>query len=215
MTVNHLSDCLDQYMDRELPPAGHVLIETHIAGCASCRALLERELNLRHALQQLPVAAPHNDFYRRAMTRAMRSGHAAGAAPWTTAAAAALAASVATWFIAGPTGQFNFPQATSPVLAVTMAAYESRTIHLVFESPTDMSNARLRVQLPPGVQLASYGDRQDLHWKTHIRQGKNLLPLDLILRGSNGGDLVAQLSHAGKRKTFRVTINVSTRRNYT
>lgn len=215
MDCSQLARCLNEYMDREIPDADRVVLDQHIQGCAPCQGLLAREQRLRQALHQIPVAGPSDDFYGHAMARAVQPVRPARLAHWKAAATAALAASVATWFITAHDSLVTTPQATSPVATITMAMDETRTINLVFNSESAIDDARLSLRLPPGVELATYRDRQEFRWKTHLHAGNNMLPLDLVVRDGAGGDLIARLSHAGDHKTFRVRVTVLTRSNIT
>jgi hypothetical protein len=132
------------------------------------------------------------------------------------AATAALAASAATWFVTGHISPTTAaPPMATPVATVTMTRQEIRTIQLVFNSEAAMNDAQLSLQLPSGVELARHRNRRDFLWNTRLQTGKNILPLDLVVREGAGGELVARLSHAGKMKTFRINVAVSTRSEYT
>lgn len=215
MDCNQLARCLNEYMDREIPDSERVVLGQHVEGCASCQGLLAREQRLRLAMHQIPVAGPSADFYRHAMTRAVQPLRPTRRVHWMAAATAALAASVATWFITSHVSAVMTPPTVSPVATITMAMDEPRTVKLVFNSESAIDDARLSLQLPPGVELASHRDRREFRWKTHLRPGNNILPLDLVVRDGAGGDLVARLSHAGDHKTFRVRVTVFSRSNIT
>lgn len=211
MTCNQLARCLDQYLDGDVPEADRAGLDQHIQDCASCQALLARELRLRQALRQLPVAAPRPELYDHAMAHAAQAGRRSRLANWKVATAAALAASLATWFVIGQFSGFTTPPAVSPVAEVTMAMNETRTIQLVFNSERVIDDARLSLRLPPGVELANHRNRQDFNWKTRLHPGNNTLPLELVVRDGAGGDLVARLSHGGDQKTFRVKVTILAR----
>lgn len=53
----HLDDALSAYLDDELAPAARREAETHLAGCADCRAELDDVAAARHAIRILPVHA--------------------------------------------------------------------------------------------------------------------------------------------------------------
>lgn len=213
MDCNRLARSLDSYMDHDLPDADRVALEEHIPGCACCQNLLLREQRLRQRLQLSPVPQ-RRGFYAMALARATQPRLPSRFSTWKAATAAALAASVATWFLTGNLLQLQQPEAVSPVAGVTMAMYESRTINLVFDSATDIANARLALTLPSGIELASHGHRRSINWKTQLRAGRNVLPLDLVVRGGSGGNLVARLSSEGKEKTFRMQFTIAKRSNH-
>ena len=211
MTCNRLAQCLDQYVDGDVPRIDRAALEQHIRDCAFCQGLLLREQQMRQVLRQLPVPEPRPDFYGRAMAQVMQTRRRARLANGTVATAAALAASLATWFIVGHFSELTAPRVDSPVAAVTMAIDETRTIQLVFNSEHAIDDARLSLLLPPGVELVNHRNRQHFHWKTRLHPGNNTLPLQLIVRDGAGGDLVARLTHAGDQKTFRVKVTILSR----
>jgi hypothetical protein len=213
MNCNQLAGSLDRYLDRDLPDADRTVLDRHVQDCAICQGLLAREQRMRRALRQLPVPEPGTDFYRRAMAGATQPARPARLAHWKVGATAAIAASLATWFMVPHISDVTVPQAEAPVATVTMAMNETRTIHLVFNSRSGIDDARLRLQLPPGIELANHGDRREFRWKTRLRPGNNTMPLELVVRDGAGGDLIAQLSHAGDQKTFRVKVTIFTRSN--
>jgi anti-sigma factor RsiW len=51
----HLDDTLSAYLDDELAPAARREAETHLAGCAGCRAELDEVSAARRAIRILPV----------------------------------------------------------------------------------------------------------------------------------------------------------------
>jgi hypothetical protein len=214
MTCNQLALSLDQYMDGEVLGLDRAALDRHIQQCAVCKKLLAREQRLRQDLRQLPAAEPSPDFFRNAMANTVRAGRRTRTATWLVATTAALAASLATWFVIGQFSGLAAPKADSPVATVTMAMDETRTIQLVFNSERAIDDARLSLQLPPGVELAKHGDRQHFNWKTRLHPGNNTLPLELVVRDGAGGDLVARLTHAGDQKTFRVKVTIATRSNH-
>jgi anti-sigma factor RsiW len=57
----HLDDALSAYLDDELAPAARREAESHLAGCAGCRAELDDVASARQAIRILPVhAAPRS-----------------------------------------------------------------------------------------------------------------------------------------------------------
>jgi hypothetical protein len=54
---------LSEYLDGELGPAERAACEAHLAGCASCRALLDDLARLQRAARALPARPPERDLW--------------------------------------------------------------------------------------------------------------------------------------------------------
>jgi anti-sigma factor RsiW len=60
------------YLDQELGPAERTELETHLAGCETCRTALAAERRLSGALASLPAVEPPRDFEARFWARVAR-----------------------------------------------------------------------------------------------------------------------------------------------
>jgi hypothetical protein len=87
---------LDEYLDGELAEADRASTESHVAGCAPCRAELEKGRKLEALLRRVPAGAPPDAerFLSEVRSRSRRP------APWRLAAAAALIAAAGAAFFA-------------------------------------------------------------------------------------------------------------------
>lgn len=207
MACNRLNDCLDAYLDGDIAASELEALEEHVRGCPVCTELLVRERRMERALREHPVAEPGDEFFEKALVVSAASDSARDRrrSRWAVGAGSALAAGLAIWLAVIP--QLRTPEPpVSPVATVTLALHETRTIKLVFGSETEIQHARLSLSLPPGVELAGHEGRQEIHWKTSLHPGKNVLPLELILQEGSGGDIVARLEQKDKQKTFVVRI---------
>lgn len=210
MGCNRLASCLDVFLDDEIPEDDRRALESHVRDCADCGTLLARERRLQRALKAQPVPEPGADVLERALSNAVARGTRHRRSRWLTATiGGALAAGFALWIAIGAFQQ-QLPASppAPPVASVTMTLHETRTIQLVFAAPAEMENARLSLSLPPGVELVGHDGRREIRWRTKLQPGKNVLPLALVVREGHGGELVAQLKHGARQKTFRVRVMV-------
>jgi hypothetical protein len=84
----------------------------------------------------------------------------------------------------------------------------SKTINLVFNCPIDMEQAELTIILPENIELAAFPGRRRLTWETDLKEGGNLLPLEIITsRPSGSATITARIEH--KRKSRIQTLNVN------
>jgi hypothetical protein len=91
---------------------------------------------------------------------------------------------------------------------VALTLDRPENVRLMFNSAKALKGATVNLALPENVELVGYGDRRELSWQTDLREGGNLMQLPLIVRGVTKDELVAQLSHDGSSKTFRLKIEV-------
>lgn len=61
----HPGELLSAYLDDEVTTVERAQVETHLASCASCRADLDEESEIRSAVRGLPVVDPPFGFYER------------------------------------------------------------------------------------------------------------------------------------------------------
>ena len=210
MSCNRLGQRVDAYLDGDLPAGERAELDEHLRGCAACGSLLAREQRLQRALRAQPVPVPTAGHFEQMLTLAVQSGSRRPLARKRHAmVGAALAAGLAV--LAGVSflhQQAGTSPATEMVASVTMTLHETRTVRLVFSAPVDMNEARLTLILPTGVELDGREGRQQVRWKTRLRRGKNVLPLNLVVRAGSGGVLLARLDHGDRHKIFRVRVLV-------
>lgn len=171
----------------------------------------QQEQALQALLKDYPAPEAAEGFYDQALARATHEGARRQRNRWIlTGFGSAVAAGIALWFVAGflltaP----DLPSADAEIPGVTMTLEEPRTINLVFASATTLDSARLTVTLPEGVELAGFPGRREITWQTSLKEGKNLLPLELIAISSSGGEVLARLEHNDRERTFRLRVEVS------
>ena len=210
MTCTRISQQLDDYLERDLPAAELVRLNAHLESCGDCQQAVSRERALRQALQEFPVAGPSEGFYTRALAKAAQSeSHNGRTRLWGMSLASAVAAGLAIWLFAGTF--LSTPTITPPadIPGVSIALNDSHTVNLVFSSETALADARLVVELPPGIELEGFEGRREIRWRTDLREGRNVLPLQLVANSGLGGELIARLEHERKSKIFRVNVTVS------
>lgn len=213
MACPQLKDKLDDYVDGELPAAARGALEAHLAECASCRETVGRERKLRSMLEDYGNAAvplPDAGYFDAALRRAAEVGGRQRRQRWLmTGLGGAVAASLAVWIVTS--APLVTPGPAEPpvdgIPAVTMAVLEPRTVNLVFSAAAALEDARLTIELPPGVELEGFPGHQRVSWTTSLRPGANLLPLTLIASERAEGQLLhARLELGEDGSSFYVRI---------
>jgi len=211
MSCTQIRTAIDQLLDGTLPPAEALELREHAAGCPDCAAGLAAAERIRAALKVYPVEAPLEGFEDRVIGRAIarstrpaKSRHAVAGA-----LAAACAASVLTFLLVGPLGEpvTEPPSDALPVVAMTIDM--PRTINLVFDSSAAFADVSLVVELPFGFEIAGHAGRREVAWRTSMRAGKNVLPLELVATAAAQGELVARFRRGGDEKVFRVLVDAA------
>jgi anti-sigma factor RsiW len=203
MECRDLALQLDDLLDGRLDAARQKPVQEHLGRCPDCRRRHEHAVAVREAVRKLSPPAMHPGFIDQALSRATRAA-AGGARPmWRPVLGTALAASLV---LGVALGVFLATRPAVQTVALTLDRPE--TVRLMFNSAKALKGATVNLALPENVELVGYGGRRDLSWQTDLREGGNLMQLPLIVRGATKDELVAQLSHDGSSKTFRLKIEV-------
>ncbi len=190
----------------------------HLVDCESCRDA-QLAAGLLRVERARPVPPPRPGAFERAIAAATRgarpvppsrvdarprSGFWAGLAvgSGTMAAAAALA-----WAVLVARDAPTLPQieaATTP--QVTLALYEPHDVNIAVDTPSPLTDAEIRVVLTGAIELDGFKNQRELRWRTNLDAGANQLTLPIIATGSGGGQLLVEVQHGQKRRTFVVDV---------
>lgn len=211
MKCTDLQNILDEYLDDAISPAERKTVESHIEHCSSCQQVLEENKAIRHALRSLPIEEASSDFEDKMFTAVRRHYGADRNRPgrrhsgnrFITGFTTAIAASLALWFAS----TMYTPQLDqeSPHV-VNLAMNQVRTVKLMFEAPTDLTEVTLSIELPENIELEGYAGMNQLTWQASLNKGQNVLALPVIAIGDGQGELVAQLNYGDRTKQFHVVL---------
>ncbi len=209
MNCNQHTENLNQYLDGELEWVLLREFESHTADCRECDAALMRKRELRQALKSMPVQPPETGFYDRVLEQTVRTTHRNETLFWTSAGiGGAVAAGITAWLILAL--PVNIPENTEqPLLdTVTISLNVERTVRVSFDSVGGLQAATIILQLPPGIEISGYEDRSEIKWAATVHPGKNILELPIVVRSGLGGNIVVQIEHDGKAKSFEFAVTV-------
>jgi hypothetical protein len=184
----------------------------HLAECASCQAA-------RHAVVALDAergqAVPRlvEGAFERALARAVQRPAPvarSGRGFWLgTVVGGALAASVAVavtvWWVRPQPASMS--AAANP--RVELALHEVRAINVSLDSPEALQGAEIHVVLTGAVGLEGFAEQRELRWTTDLDRGVNQLTLPLIALGPRGGQVMVEVQHGDKRRTFVVDVQTT------
>lgn len=206
-------------------------LEAHIEQCARCADELKRRRRLLDALRALPAPRPSAGFFEKAVATAVQTASekandttpvdfhrrrtdlppkpSYATALQSLAAAVVVALLLGSLWMAGH--DVTAPETGLPAIELIRGAVTP--IKLAFSSETALTDARLSLSLPVGVELVGYQGRTDISWNTDLAVGTNVLRLPLVgrLPGDHGDAdlLVAKIEHASGAKIFQLHVTVT------
>jgi hypothetical protein len=184
---------------------------THVAGCADCRAAL-RALEALRTLRDEPAPIAAEGAIERAIDEALtrapsqiyRRGFWSGLASGAALAATLAAVAVGLWLRAvdddGP----------ASVPAVSVALNQPRDVTVMLESAEPLAGAEVHVEIRGALALDGYAGQRELRWSTNLDRGVNQLTLPIVALASSGGQVLVEVTHGDKRRTFVLDVRAST-----
>jgi len=183
------------------------LAREHAAACPDCRAVVMSVHALRLvSMVPTPEAAP--GAFERMMSRVVAGQSSAPQRParfWHgvgvgAAVAAGLAFAVVTWLPSSdePTDT-GTPQ-------LSLRVNETRDVSISLTTNEAMRDAEIHVSLNGSIGLDGYAGERELKWLTDLDAGTNQLTIPIVATGTEGGQLLVEVTHGGKRRTFLVDV---------
>jgi hypothetical protein len=199
-------ELLTQSADNENAAERRIAAE-HAATCSACRSAVEAVQYLR-AEGLSPVPRLRTEAFAQAMAAATRDRAPRTARMPTFLSGlglgAALAASAAIAIVMLMPG-FD-PREDSATPQITLAAKEQRDISISLASTEVLEDAEIHVVLSGPIELFGYAGQRELRWRTNLDRGPNQLTLPVLANGMGRGQLLVEVVHGEKRRTFVVDI---------
>ena len=85
---------------------------------------------------------------------------------------------------------------------VRLALNEPHAVTVTLESAEPLLAADVRVELRGAVALDGYDGQRELRWQTDLDRGVNQLTLPVVALGASGGQVLVEVTHGDKRRTF-------------
>jgi len=191
----------------------------HLAECEPCRDA-QLAAGMLRAERARSVPPPRPGAFERAIAAATRGaavpapaaaapsarrgGFWAGLAVGSGAMAAAAAIAWAAFVLDEAPSMPKREAATTP--QVTLALYEPQDVSIAVDAPSALMDAEIRVVLTGAIELDGFEDQRELRWRTNLDAGANQLTLPVIATGAGGGQLLVEVAHGQKRRTFIVDV---------
>lgn len=175
----------------------------HVTSCDECRAAL-RAVEALRSLRHEPLPVVDDDAASRAIDFAVayepdkryRPGFVGGMVSGLALAAAIATVAFGLWLrdVDGIDGAV-LPQ-------VRIALNQPHAVTVTLESPDALLAADVRVELRGAVALDGYEGQRELRWQTDLDRGVNQLTLPVVALGASGGQVLVEVTHGDKRRTF-------------
>lgn len=210
MNCTQLKNMLDDYLDGSLSAVQLMYVQSHLNCCDECQSIFAQAQKLTRSLKDLPIP-PAKAGYEDRMLKFLdktRPGQTRQSQKnnWLVAGfSGAITATLTLWLVFSPLSIFSTN--TENMSTVNLLVQEKKTIDLVFNLASDLTDATLTIELPEKIEVSGYPGKRQLAWETSFKKGANRLALPLIGIEVNSGILTARLSQKGITKTFRVRIN--------
>jgi len=179
----------------------------HAATCTACRGAVEAVQYLREEGLS-PVPRIRAEAFAQAMAAATKR-----AAPGPTrmlpfwsglGLGAALAAGIAIAIVTLIPRFDSSQESATPQL--TLAVSEERNVSISVASPEALEDAEIHVVLSGPIELRGFEGQRELRWRANLERGANQLTLPLVAKGMGTGQLLVEVVHGEKRRTFVVDI---------
>jgi hypothetical protein len=92
---------------------------------------------------------------------------------------------------------------------ISMALNETRDVNISVEAPTALPDAEIRVVLTGAIELAGFEGQKELRWRTDLAAGPNQLRLPIVALGGVGGQLLVEVQHGERHRTFVVDVKAT------
>jgi hypothetical protein len=188
----------------------------HISTCGDCREA-RRAVTALAAERRRSVPAPPAGALERAVnaaTAAARARPKRASAPragfWLGmglggSLAAALALAWIVWAPGTESGAKAMPE-------IALALNETREVNIAVDAPAPLADAEIHVVLTGAIGLAGFEGQKELRWHTDLAAGANQLTLPIVALGPVGGQLVVEVQHGERHRTFVVDVKADGRR---
>ena len=178
----------------------------HAGECADCQAAL-RAVDAMRAMRDEPTPIFADGAIERAVDRALATSPAQRYRRgfWTgLASGAALAATIAA--LAVGVSLWDNGRAPIAIPEVRAALNMPSNVTVALDSPERLANAEVRVELRGGVELDGYAGQRELRWSTDLERGVNQLTLPVVATDTHGGQVLVEVTHGQKRRTFLLDV---------
>ena len=89
---------------------------------------------------------------------------------------------------------------------LSLRVNEAREVSISLTTAEALRDAEIHVSLHGSIGLEGYAGERELKWHTDLDAGTNQLTLPIVATGTEGGQLLVEVTHDGKHRTFLVDV---------
>ncbi len=204
MKCEKTQSLLNDYIDDTLSVLHAEVVNNHCHTCADCARQLESLRLQKEALKSLPVPPASDGFEKRVFATATQDTRAAqnihnNQGSFYKFATAAMISALVMWL-----GLFNDTKTGNDDLELVSVGAEIRIIKVAIDSEHALDAVNMRVELSENLELKGFGNKKQIHWTTHLRQGVNVISLPIVGIAQGEGDITTRIQLNGKEKVMRI-----------
>lgn len=199
----------NEFFEGQLSLLQQRAFEQHLVECSSCGTAVNDMRKIQAELYNLAIPEPDNRFVESIFKEVHRqypetSYRTLKAKPFVAGFSTAIAAGLVLWFLS--TLFIVQQQTITRPDEMMISMNTTQSVRLMFDSPSDLEQVTLSIDLPENIELSGYSGQSELSWTTSFEKGKNILSLPVIAIEQGEGELIAQLKYGDKVKVFNLRI---------
>ncbi len=204
MNCEKIQSLLNDYIDDTLSVLDAEVVDNHCHTCARCARQLEALRIQKKSLRTLPVPPASDGFEKRVVASAIQDAQAAQNLHNKTGsfykfATAAMISALVLWL-----GLFNDTKTGKDDLYMVSVGDEVRTIKVAIDSEQALDAVNMRVELSDNLELEGFGNKKQISWTTHLREGVNVISLPVVGIAQGRGDITTRIRLNGKEKVMHI-----------
>ena len=209
MNCTDINTHRNEYFEGQLSLLQQRAFEHHLVDCKVCHTAVNDMRIIQAKLYSLAIPEPRNGFVEGVFKEVRRhspdtSYRSLKTKPFIAGFSTAIAASLVLWFLS--TLFIVQQQTITRPDEMMISMNTTQSVRLMFESPSDLDQVLLSIDLPENIELSGYSGQSELSWTTSFEKGKNILSLPVVAIEQGEGEIVAQLRYGDKVKVYHLRI---------
>ncbi len=204
MKCEKTQSLLNDYIDDTLSALHAEEVNNHCHTCDDCASQLEGLRIQKEILYSLPVPAASHGFEKRVFATAVQDAQSAQNlhgkhGSFYKFATAAMISALVLWL-----GLFNDTKTQKHDLYLVTVGDDVRTIKVAIDSEQALDAVNMRVELSDNLELEGFGNKKQISWTTHLREGVNVISLPIVGIAQGRGDITTRIQLNGKEKVMHI-----------
>ena len=204
MNCDKIQNLLNDYIDGTLSVSHAEVVNNHCHTCDDCASQLESLRLQKELLYSMPVPPASDGFEKRVFAAAVKEAQSAQNlhnkhSNFYKFATAAMISALVLWL-----GLFNDTKTGIDDLYLVTVGDEVQTIKVAIDSEQALEAVNMRVELSDNLELDGFGNKKQISWTTHLREGVNVISLPIVGIAQGRGDITTRIQLNGKEKVMRI-----------